>query len=71
MIGFNDEILMDSLAEIGWSLRLLVMSSSFVDDHMLLLLLLLLPPTVVLRSVIPSAKKLVYQKKELVEGKES
>ena len=44
---------MDSLAEIGWSLRL-VMSSLFVDDDILLLLLLLLPT--VLRSVIPSAK---------------
>jgi hypothetical protein len=54
MIGFNDEILMDSLAEIGWSLRLVMMSTSFVDEDMLLLLLLLLPPTV-LRSVIPSA----------------
>jgi hypothetical protein len=53
MIGFNDEILMDSLAEIGWSLRLVMMSTSFVDEDMLLLLLLLLPPTV-LRSVIPS-----------------
>ena len=52
MIGFNDEILMDSLAEIGWSLRLVMISTSFVDED---ILLLLLPPTV-LRSVIPSAK---------------
>ena len=62
MIGFNDEILMDSLAEIGWSLWLLVMMSSSVVDEDVLLLLLLLPPTV-LRSVIPSCKNLVYQKK--------
>jgi len=52
MIGFNDEILMDSLAEIGWSLRLVMISTSFVDEDMLLLLLL--PPPTVLRSVIPS-----------------
>ncbi len=59
MIGFNDEILMDSLAEIGWSLRLVIMSISFVDEDILLLLLLL--PTV-LRNVIPSGYILSVRK---------